>query len=100
MDSNNKYSQPWKKFFTKSETEKGHLIVHLALLITGLFIRLIHWSLVVDSPHCEPVMWNFHCLFVVSLSKLLNKPSIIKINLKISYLKLHSNLPGANELTG
>ena len=30
MDSNNKYSQPWKKIFTKSETEKGHLIVHLA----------------------------------------------------------------------
>ena len=34
MDSNNKYSQPWKKIFTKSETEKGHLIVHLASIST------------------------------------------------------------------
>ena len=31
MDSNNKYSQLWKKNFTISETERGHLIVHLAI---------------------------------------------------------------------
>ena len=36
MDSNNKYSQPWKKIFTKSETEKGHLIVHLAKVLVVL----------------------------------------------------------------
>ena len=33
MDSNNKYSQLWKKNFTISETERGHLIVHLASVI-------------------------------------------------------------------
>ena len=38
MDSNNKYSQLWKKIFTISETERGHLIVHLASVYVLMYI--------------------------------------------------------------
>ena len=41
MDSNNKYSQLWKKIFTISETERGHLIVHLAIVIIDSIIVLL-----------------------------------------------------------
>ena len=54
MDSNNKYSQLWKKNFTISETERVHLIVHLAY---GMWLY-IH-ALTSVSAYIKTWMNNF-----------------------------------------
>ena len=39
-------------------------------------------------------------IHIRAISQQMPQPSITKICLKITYLKFHSNFPGANELTG
>ena len=48
----------------------------------------IDWSLVKSSDS-----------HIRAISKEMLQPSITKIGLKITYIKFHSNFPGANELT-
>ena len=55
MDSNNKYCQLWKKIFTQSETERGHLIVHLAYVFIVTLCVSWAWGYAVKSTSPKPL---------------------------------------------
>ena len=54
------------------------------------------------KPLPEPMLTNHHLkssdIHIRAISQEMPQPSITKIRLKITYLKFHSNFPGANEL--
>ena len=55
-----------------------------------------HWAITWTNVDLLPVKSNdFH---LRAISEEIPQPSLVKHTLKITYLKFHSNLPGANEL--